>query len=144
MEALYTAYLDGKLILSAEGEWVHEGTPFQNERLSDLFFRSIEWEAERNRYVLRIGKGIATFTCEDTAYFVLAFGPGWTAILSDGSSEPLSAGTLAAGRSSQIYCEVKGGHRARLSRAAHQTLLEHAVSDDQVEIQGKLYTIARR
>jgi hypothetical protein len=126
----YTAYLEGSLRLSATGEWWHEGVAFTHPELIALFHRSIVWDAGTKRYLVRIGEGAATFTCEDTAYFVatlLTEQTPWYITLLDGTIEPLDPAMFSLGTDNQIYCRVKGGHRARLTRGAHQNLLCFAI-----------------
>jgi hypothetical protein len=139
-ETLYTAYLKGVLMLSERGIWHHEGTRFSNQKVSKLFHRSIQWNQDEQQYYVCIGKGRATFDCEDTAYFVSTLNDTtdpWTITLLDDTTEELKPDTLHLGPADQIYCEVKGSHRARFMRNAHQILLEHAVNDDTVHINGE-------
>lgn len=143
-DILYTAALDGTLTLTARGTWLHEGEPFTNAKLIELFNRSIHWDDNEQRYALIIGKGRASFTVEDTAYFVTRLDDQrvpWTVFLSDGSSEQLAPHTLCSGREHQLYCTVKGGHRARFSRAAAQILLEHAIDENAIEMGGCRFEI---
>lgn len=136
--ALYTAYLQGSLTLTARGEWRHEGAPFTNHAVIALFTRSIAFED--GAYYVRIGPQRAAFTCEDTAYFVVELldeTSPWRVKLADGSEEPLDAASLALGTEDQIYCTVKGSHRARFIGGSHQRLLAHAVSDSALRIDGR-------
>lgn len=144
--SMYTAFLEGSLVLSKTGEWWHEGVIFQNERLSGLFHRSIQFDSEHNAYVVRIGAQQATFTCEDTPYFVSALietPSGPTIRLLDGSEEPLNQESLTVGAESQIYCTVKGGHRARLTRGAHQDLADKAIDESRVRICGQIIELKK-
>jgi hypothetical protein len=54
------------------------------------------------------------------------------AVLDDGSEETLHAESLSADeKTGRVECLVRGGHaRARLSRSAHQTFLEHVEQDE--------------
>lgn len=145
---IYTAYLEGSLVLTAEGQWFHEGSPFTNERVIDLFFRSIVWDEAQARYLIRVGdQQQATFRCEDTAYFVIQIhdSPDGPLIsLNDGSTEPLRTDTLFLGEVGQIYCTVKGNHRARLSRNVHQELLEHAIDEHTISVCGRTVALHSR
>lgn len=143
---MYTAYLKGSLKLSKTGEWWHNGQVFQNPKVSQLFTRSVVWDADAQEYFIQIGAQRASFDCEDTAYFVTAIDDSkspWVVSISDGGSEPLRPETLRIGDDEQIYCNVHGTHRARLSRAAHQTLLRYVESDNALSIDGKSYRIAK-
>lgn len=140
----YTAYMEGTLRLSATGEWWHEGRPFTHPELSKLFHRSIVWDEKTQRYVVKIGVGIAYFSYDDTAFFVAEIVEGpreWQVVLFDGSREALLPSTLSVGHENQLYCLVKGGHRARLSRSAHQHLMRYARSDTELEIAGALVPV---
>jgi len=124
--------LSGSLRLSAEGKWFHDDHEFTNEKLIDLFFRSIVWNEDRNGYILQVGKFSALFNCEDTPYFVLKLegkDEEWKILLSDKTTENFIPSTLSFGGQNQAYCTVKGAHKARFTRGAHQTLLEHACSE---------------
>lgn len=145
-ELLYTAALAGSLKLSAHGEWLHEGRPIGHPRIREYLFRHIEWHEPSRQYRLRFGKGAATFTCEDTAFFVADFRDDGSRIiltLSDGSEETLVIDSLTIGAAEQIYCTVKNGHRARFLRGAHQYLLTHAVSDTELQLSGRTVRIRR-
>jgi hypothetical protein len=54
------------------------------------------------------------------------------AVLDDGSAEPIRDASLGMnGESGRFECAVRGGRfRARLSRAAHQKLLDNVVEED--------------
>ena len=136
-EILYTANLTGSLRLSNNGEWFHNGVRFQNDRLAKLFHRSIEWDDKEQQYFVRIGKQRARFDKDDTAYFVVAIDDTldpWGLILADESHETLNIESLARGKEEQVYCTVKGSHRARLTRQAYQVLVEHVVDEEHVAI----------
>jgi hypothetical protein len=138
--------MEGSLRLSATGEWWHEGTPFSHPELMKLFHRSIVWDETAQRYMVKIGVGVAHFTLDDTAYFVaeiLEAPDRWQVTLFDGTTELLEPETLSVGAAHQIYCRVKGGHRARFSRAAHQHLMRHALSDTEIEIAGEKIKLQR-
>ncbi|MEZ4753200.1 MAG: hypothetical protein R3A13_02695 [Bdellovibrionota bacterium] len=145
-EVLYTTDLVKDLTLTKTGEWLHEAKPFENKKLKALFFRSIEWVEAEQKYYLRIGKGRAAFNYEDTVYFVQNIETEkkpWMAKLSDGSREKLNLGSLSIGDSNQLYCLVKGSHKARFSRSSHQLLLEYVVDDEHVEINGVTYDLTQ-
>jgi hypothetical protein len=64
---------------------------------------------------------------------VLDKGAGTAAVvLDDGSKEPVRDASLGMnGESGRFECAVRGGRfRARLSRGAHQMLLDHIVEED--------------
>ncbi|MDZ4785437.1 MAG: DUF1285 domain-containing protein [bacterium] len=146
-EILYTAQLKGKLKLSKFGDWYHEGKIFERKSLSDLFHRSLVWDAELKSYFVELGPQRATFDCEDTTFFVLALDDSknpWQVTLAGGAQEPLNPVSLSLGDEDQIYCLVKGGHRARFTRAAHQQILKYVVDDSHINISGNLIKLARQ
>ena len=143
-EPIYTAFLEGDLLLTARGEWVHRGVPFANDRLSDLFHRSIVWEEEPRRYVIRIGKQQATFRMEDCAYFVTALHDEkdpWEISLRDGTSETLRADTLRYGEADKLYIKVKGEHAALFLSSAYQQIVRYAEDECRLRINGSLVTL---
>lgn len=143
LETMYTALLEGSLVLSKHGGWVHNGVPFSNLKLAELFHRSVTWDKGRSCFVIRLGAQQATFTCEDAPYFVVrvdAAASPWTLYLAGGAQVPFLPETLAIGAENQFYCSVYGEHQARFARSAHQTLLEHAVDEQTLRIDGKNIT----
>jgi hypothetical protein len=145
-EVLYTAYLQGSLKLSRFGEWWHEGKPFANPRLADLFHRSIVWDDSLKQYFIQIGKQRAAFTCEDCAFFVSTLnddGAPWLINCLHGVSEPLDPATLSIGGEEQIYCSLQSGHRARFLSAALQVALRHAVDENQLQVGPLLVLLPR-
>lgn len=139
-ELLYRAELSGQLRLSARGEWFHDGVAFSNPRLIELFNRSIT-RSGAGAWCLRIGRGEATFTCEDTPWFVTVLedtGSPWQVTLSDGTSEALTPTTLRLGAAGQVYCRLLRGDEARFTGGAHQRLLSHTVDEEHLLIDGQL------
>lgn len=118
------------IVLDAEGQWRHEGEPFVNERLRDLFHRSIG-RTEGGTWVLRIAPYTYPITVEDTPYHVRSLrldgqGAAERALLrlSDGEEEALDPATLRL-RQGRLYCRVKGGaFEARFNRPAAYALLD--------------------
>ncbi|MCB0311252.1 MAG: DUF1285 domain-containing protein [Bdellovibrionales bacterium] len=144
MDPIYTAYLEGELKLDKHGKWFHNGAPFQNNNLIELFNRSITWDDSQNKYFLNIGKGRASFLVEDTAYFVLELLDEEVPCqvrLSDRSQEELILNQIEIGAENQIYCYVKNGHRARFSRSAHQALLKHASGPREIKLNGTVFPL---
>jgi hypothetical protein len=146
-DAPYLADLSKNLKLSATGEWWHDGRPFENRKLIELFNRSIVWDQNKDRYLLQIGGNQASFEYEDTVYFVTSLhdqNSPWKLALSDQTEELLAPSSLSLGSQNQIYCTVKGSHRARFSRGAHQQLLAHAVDDTSLLLDGKNVSLVKR
>lgn len=143
---MYTAYLKGSLKLSKTGEWWHNGQPFQNVRVSELFTRCVVWDEQAGDYFIHIGAQRAAFDREDTAFFVTVLDDStipWTVHVSDESSEALAPEKLSIGSENQIYYPVHDKHPARLTRAAHQTLLRYVGDDSAVIIAGRTYKLSK-
>lgn len=144
-EISYIAKLEGSLRLSAEGEWFHNGEPFQNKKLSDLFLRSVVWDNMERRFFIEIGPQRATFDIEDTAYFIISIDDSvspWLLHLSDGTTETLQTDSLSISSRGPIYCTVKMGlHKAKFLRSAHQLLSTHVVGDNEIVIGGERITL---
>ncbi len=146
-EEIYTAYLEGDLLLNARGDWIHRGVPFANPKLSELFHRSIVWDESSRRYLVRIGRQQATFRVEDCAYFVVRLldeKTPWEITLKDGSCETLREESLEFGSSSTLYTRVKGNHLALFLSAAYQRFVEHIEDDHTVVVNGKKLRIPVR
>ena len=67
-------YLDGAIRLNARGEWSHDSVAFTNQKLIDLFHRSIVWDDAAKKFILQVGVYRAPFEYEDTVFFVLGGG----------------------------------------------------------------------
>ncbi|MCS6915623.1 MAG: DUF1285 domain-containing protein [Myxococcales bacterium] len=124
------------IVLDAEGQWLHQGQPFTNERVRQLFHRSID-RTPGGTWVLHIPPFTYPIQVEDTPYHVRSLhmvgqGPQERVVLhlSDASEEDLVPATLrlVAGR---LYCAVKGGRfQARFNRPAYYALLERLEEHD--------------
>jgi hypothetical protein len=139
-DGYYTAFLKGSLKLDCFGIWHHDDRPFANDKLAALFHRSIIWDETTQCYLIQIGRQRAEFDVEDTAWFVMLLDDvsyPWKLVLSDGSTEAFRPDAVSVGHDGQFYHLVKGGHRARLSRPAHQRLLDHACSEREILVNGK-------
>jgi len=118
------------LVLHFDGHWTHEGQPITNQKIRQLFDRSVRFLPEEGKYVVQVGRFRGEIECEEAAFFVRCFDPeGGTLSLSDQSSERLDPSTLTLSeRDGALLCCIKkdlspGGHRARFLHAAHAELL---------------------
>jgi len=140
------AFLEGTLRLSKYGIWYHDNQQFTHAGIISLFHRSIIWSEDERRYLLKIGKMMASFTIEDTAYFVRSLDDSeysWWLDLLDGRRLPFDPHQLKIGPENQFYSTVSDKcHRARWLRPAHQTLLMHASSDSSISYQGREWSVA--
>lgn len=148
----YTAYLQGSLCLNSEGIWIHEGTPFSNPRLSELFSRSVVWNPELASYVIKIGHQQALFTIEDVPYFADALvwegatsGVPKAVQLAGGCSYPFSLEQLRLAKNELFYLDlsVNAGRLdcARCSRSLHQILIQHCVSEHEIQFGGRRFRV---
>ncbi|KAA0019132.1 DUF1285 domain-containing protein [Salinicola corii] len=114
---------DMDLVISANGEWIHEGTPIRRPALVDLLSRVLRREADGGYYLvtpaekLRIG-------VEDLPLLVTdadRVDAGWIAVTADGDRVPLDAThrlTLVSGPAGDLLpaLPIRHGLLARLHR----------------------------
>lgn len=115
-----------RIVLTAEGQWLHEGEPFTNPALIALFSRSLQRTAG-GTWVLHIPPFTYPVELADTPYYVRS--ALWQAErvllqLNDDSEEPLDPASLRYVEGRGLYCRVKGqpGYAARLLRPAYYAL----------------------
>lgn len=122
-----------ELRLDERGEWTHEGLDFENQRIIDLFSRSVD-RTEGGTWVLEVGRFTYPITVEDAGFFVdrIDFDADPPELkLSDQTTEPLDPETLEYESSGRLYCRVKDGEfRARFQRPAYFDLAEHITEED--------------
>ncbi len=144
-EELYTTYMTGSLSLSGDGAWHHEGTPFTNIKLASLFHRSIQWDQELSQYVVRIGKGRATFDYAGTPFFVHALEldtkPPLVFFLHKPAEpfnpERLSFSETTPSGKNRFQYESESGETALLTRAAVQGLMPFIQDEETLLVQGQ-------
>ena len=115
-----------RIVLDAEGQWRHEGEPFQNAALIALFSRSLQ-RTPGGTWVLHIPPFTYPIELSDTPYYVRSVRCQGTQVVlsvSDDSQEPLDPATLRYVEGRGLYCRVKGrpGYAARLLRPAYFAL----------------------
>lgn len=104
------------------------------------------------RYILSNGYDWTYFSVDDVPFFVQALkleGSQATLVLSDGSEEPLDAGSLCVGENDAVYVRVKGGRfEARFAPEAQTALspllVETPSGEPAVELGGVCYPIGPR
>ena len=114
------------LSIDDEGRFLHLGEPITHARTLDVLWRSLA-RAPDGRWLVRVGRESAYVAVRETPYTVRgvvdgASGAGPTLLLSDGTREPLDPASLSLGADGVLRCRVKGGERARFTRAAHVAL----------------------
>lgn len=147
LEQLFTSYMGEELFLNREGEWFHEGTRFTHKKLAQLFHRSIQWDEELEQYVLRIGRGRATFSHEGYVRFITSLTEehnSLTAHFADQTTCPLLPEQLCmtSSPSASFVLNVTSYPPARFTRTAHQQLLQHAESENSIRIGNTTYQIS--
>jgi len=147
LKQLFTSYMGKELFLSKNGEWFHEGVKFSHKKLASLFHRSIRWDAELNSFVIRIGKGRATFTHDGYVRFVTAItetDAGISVIFASDESLPMSPKDLCIQQEEDqeiFLLRSPGFPTARFTRRAQQLLLQYAQSDNSLKIGDAIFTI---
>jgi hypothetical protein len=125
--------LSGAFRIDREGTWRHEGVEVTHPGVLRNLYANLRADGES--YHLQVGPQRLPVQVDDTPFVVIRAEPGAdpgtvTAYLSDGSREPIDAGTLVLDRRDVPYCRVKGGRfRARLSVSAWLQLAEHVEAD---------------
>jgi len=108
------------LSIDLEGRLCHSGEPITHERTLEVLWKSLERQAD-GRYLVRVGRESGYVAIADAPYGVrgATIGPDRVLLhLSDRTVEELDPTTLSVDREGVLHCLVKGGHRARFSRAA--------------------------
>lgn len=113
------------LAIDEEGRLLHRGEPITHRRTLEVLFGSLRRAAD-GRYEVAIGRERAFVDVADAPYAVRGITPHPAGApllhLSDGSIEPLDPATLRLGADGVLRCTVKGGHRARFTRAGQIAL----------------------
>jgi len=121
------------LVLHHDGRWSHQGEPILHRRILEVFDRSVRFlpdEGEAGKYVVQVGPYRGEIEVEEAGFFVREFDAESGVVrLSDGTSEPLDAGSLRPSpRDGALLCTVKRdlvsqGLPARFHHAAQSDLL---------------------
>jgi hypothetical protein len=125
------------LRVAKDGSWWVGELPIQHDASLFYFKRNLVF-ADDGAYIAE-GQRRAPVAVEGPAFqvqilFLDPLAGQASAILDDGTTEPVADGSLALNEETgRIECAVRGGHaRAILSRAAHQSLLNHVEEEDGV------------
>jgi hypothetical protein len=123
--------------LDERGKWTHEGLDFENQRIIDLFSRSVDRTAG-GTWVLEVGRFTYPITVEDVGFFVERVDHSTsppTLKLSDKTQERLDPSTLKYEPGGRLYCTVKDGEfRARFKRTAYFQMAELMEQTDEGRI----------
>ena len=123
------------LSIDEEGRFLHRGEPIFHARTLEVLWRSLHRTSD-GRWAVRVGREVAYVDVGETPYAVRAIaqaeragdGAPWL-LLTDGTRERLAPETLAIGADGVLRCSVKGGQRARFTRAG-QVALGALVDED--------------
>ncbi len=118
------------LVLHHDGRFSHEGEPILHRKLREHFERSVEYLADEQKFIVRLGHFRGQIEVEEAGFFVrtVELESGEIA-LSDGSRERLDLASLTLSPiDGAILCRVKRalvaeGLVARFSSAAQAELL---------------------
>ncbi|RAL23586.1 hypothetical protein DL240_05350 [Lujinxingia litoralis] len=119
--------------LDAGGTWLHEGLRFENERVVELFSRSVD-RTEGGTWVLNVGRFTYPITVDDVGFFVER--ATWEekeprVWLSDGTQETLNLDSLRYAEGGRLYCTIKDGRfKARFKRGAYHAIASYLDQDD--------------
>ena len=118
------------LVLHHDGRFSHEGEPIRHRKLREHFERSVEYLADEQKFIVRLGHFRGQIEVEEAGFFVRTVDLESGEIgLSDGSRERLDLASLTLSPiDGAILCRVKRalvpeGLVARFSSAAQAELL---------------------
>jgi hypothetical protein len=141
------------LVLHHDGHWTHEGVPITHPRLRAAFDRSVRFLPSEGVFVVQLGRFRGQIEVEEAGFFVRSFDAASGRIaLSDGSEEPLAAGSLhVSARDGAFLCRVKfdlsaPGLLARFGHAAQAELLaavEERAGQARLRIAGREVTLPK-
>lgn len=101
--------------IDREGNWLHNGEPFVNQRIIDFFNRSVDITKD-GEYVIHYSDFVYPIVVEDAPVFVTGvrfegFGDFESAFitLTTGGEEELGIHTLHYKQDAGLYCYVHGG-----------------------------------
>lgn len=119
--------------MDAEGQFLHRGEPITHARTLEVLWRSLE-QTPDGRWLVRIGRESAYVEVDETPWAVRGVvddaggGLPWL-VLSDGTRERLDPASVRIGPDGVLRCAVKGGQRARFTRAG-QVALGSRIDED--------------
>ena len=125
--------LSGAFRIDREGAWWHEGVEVTHPGVLQNLYANLRADGESHH--LQAGPLRIPVRVDDAPFVVVRAEPGpdpdtIEVHLSDGSQEPLEAGSLVLDRRGIPYCRVKGGRfRARFSVSAWLQLAEKVEVD---------------
>lgn len=142
---------ESTLRLDREGCFWHDGARVERPALVKALHRWLDVHPDDGRYILTNGYDWCYLEVEDTPCFVelLRGDPPArpTAVLADGSEEPLDVESLVADGAGHCFVRAKSGTRwARLSRHAQHQLGPFLAEDEplRMRVEGREHVIGAR
>ena len=135
---------ESEIVLSENGEWFHQGEPFENPKIIAFFHRAIRKDENGNYFLYNAYKEKEEnvyFDVKDTAYFIkdISFDENnnvFRGRLNTEDEVELKLKTLEEDKRGVMYCRVLDNDKARFSKYALLELSKHAImEDDQVYIE---------
>ncbi len=123
--------------IDAEGNWLHAGESFTNQRIIDFFNRSVDVTAD-GVYVIHYGPFVHPIVVEDAPVFITGvrvegFGDFERIFVmpTTGVEEELDIRSLGFRRSGGLYCRVKNGRlQAKFRRSPSFQILDRLEESD--------------
>jgi hypothetical protein len=120
-----------KVVLKKDGTWVADGVEITHEQTQELFYRSIHWDSQEEKYCLKVGYETLFIEIEDTPYFVKAIerkGPEISAFLTNGARIEVAADHLHYSNNA-LYLSLEQNQRAKFLSAAYYEILKGLEED---------------
>ena len=145
--------IQGQLIFTKDGQWMHEGELVTHTGISDYFSNHLSFRPDLQSYVLSDGIRALKVEVEDTPVVVRTILnshaesgiESWQVALSGGNTERFAAETLSVSAGGTWYCRVRNGEvKARLLSPAIQHLtgfIEEAEGKYFLKVGGQTFAI---
>lgn len=139
---------ESEIVLSENGEWFHQGEPFENPKIIAFFHRAIRKD-ENGAYYLynayRDKEEKVYFDVKDTAYFIkdVIFDEEkkvFRARINTEAEVELDLKLLEEDKRGVMYCRILDNDRARFTKYALMELSKYAVMEDDkvyIELDGE-------
>ena len=143
---------ESTIVLDREGRFWHEGELVTHPGMQTAFASWIMRHPDDGRFILSNGFDWTYFKVEDVPFFVRSLrieGGEAMLALSDGTEEPLDAGTATLGDRDALYVRVKNGaFEARFTPTAQTALepflVEGTTGEPELELHGRRYGVPAR
>ncbi len=130
---LRKGYTLENITLHEQGHWTHEGLFFENQKVIDLFSRSVARTAG-GTWVLDIPPFTYPIEVEDVGFFVThasVTGDAPSVTVTDGYTYPLDPSSIRYAGGGRLYCAIRDGDfEARFLRSVYHGLADHMREQD--------------